>query len=143
MGAWWGYLLDAGRSILLFRLKPGLGRAVVMPTRAGRQAIEIWGPLAAEIEAGWRERFGATTIEGLRQALQTIIGEADELPDYLPILGYGLFSRPAPRPLRLVEKSRPLIVLLAKALLSFAAVEFEAESDVRLAVLGQSAPGAG
>ena len=60
-----------------------------------------------------------------------------ELPDCLPILGYGLFSRGPERPVaakRDGDKSGLLLhALLSKVLLTFA-IDFEKESDLSLAI---------
>src|SRR5262249_5852583 len=47
----WGYLT--------------INEEVVCLSRGGRHAAGVWRPLAAEIEARWRERFGAARIAGL------------------------------------------------------------------------------
>jgi DNA-binding MarR family transcriptional regulator len=125
MGQWWGYVA-VGPSKL------------VRPTTAGRAAIAVWRPLAGIIEERWRDRFGkdrfgANRIDRLRESLRAVTSRIGvELPDGLPILEYGLFTRhqacvqPAIR-----EISLP--ALLSKALLWFA-VAFETESEVSLAI---------
>lgn len=127
--------------------------AVVRPTRAGRQARQVWQPLFGIIEQRWRERFGHEQIEQLRHALWTVVRQLDlVLPDCLPILGYGLFSRESgPGDDRyLVQQSAhveytraervdgraaqlPLSALLSKVLLAFT-IEFERQSDLSLAI---------
>src|ERR1700761_5651772 len=42
--------------------KPTKADTVIRPTRAGRQAQQIWALLGAEIEDRWRERHGAAAI---------------------------------------------------------------------------------
>jgi hypothetical protein len=87
----WGYVtLDgAGRGGGARTSGPD---SVLALTAAGRRANAVWAPLGAEIEARWRDRFGARAIDRLHAALRTAIGERQlALPDTLPILRYGLF----------------------------------------------------
>jgi DNA-binding MarR family transcriptional regulator len=136
----WGYIrvkpdpLDA-------RWKPPRGDWVICATPAGRKAWEIWQPLFGEIEKRWAARFGGDEIDRLRESLWSLIGQFTvELPDCLPILGYGLFSTaPEPvqpasaRPQDDVSARRPLSALLSRVLVAFA-VDFERESDLSLAI---------
>jgi len=123
------------------RPKPPRSAWVVRATSAGRKAQDVWRPLFGVIEKRWQERFGNAEIEKLRESLLAVASQfAVELPDCLPILGYGLFStvldskqrQPAQRDygsdLRL-----PLAALLARVLLAFA-IEFESEADLSLAI---------
>ena len=125
LGKWWGYLV----------VKPN---AMVIPTPGGRKAMEIWRTLDCLIEKRWRERFGQDTIDHLREPLVTIVSQMeDALPDGLPILGHGLFSK-GPEDAQSASTdaatiSLPLASLLAKVLLCFA-IEFERESEVSLAL---------
>jgi hypothetical protein len=125
MSEWWGYVtVDAG------------GR--VTPTRGGRKALEVWRPLAGMVEERWRERFGAETILRVREALEDAVAGFDaSLPDFLPILGYGLVTAtaamPRPAPSRDEIRGLALPALLSKVLLRFAN-EFEKESQVSLAI---------
>ena len=60
---------------------------VVQFTPAGRRAAGIWPALPDEIEARWRERFGAAEIDELVGALRAVDERIDaELPEYLPIV---------------------------------------------------------
>jgi DNA-binding MarR family transcriptional regulator len=126
LGEWWGYIV----------VEPN---AVVLPTSGGRKAIEIWRTLESLIEKRWRERFGQDTIDQLREALVTIVSQIQvALPDGLPILGYGLFSKgPEDAQSALADAatitSLSLDSLLSKVLLSYA-IEFERESEVSLAI---------
>jgi hypothetical protein len=120
------------------RPKPPRSAWIVRPTASGRMAQEVWRPMAAEIEARWQQRFGATAVNGLRESLVALDAELDpRLPECLPILGYGLFSAPPdpklppPDPIR--GSVRPLYALLSRALLSFA-IEFEAGFAPSLAI---------
>lgn len=127
----WGYI-----TVETSTKRPGPD-AVIRPTAAGRTAQEIWRPLFGVIDERWRERFGGNEIDHLRGALGTLDGRLDlDLPDCLPILGYGLFSRGPNQPRRTptgVTSSLPLPALLSRVLLAFA-IEYERESDVSLAI---------
>jgi DNA-binding MarR family transcriptional regulator len=139
MGEWWGYVfvepgVAGGQSK---RIHPD---AMVRPTPAGRRAQAVWRPLAGVIETRWQERFGKNEIHHLRESLRAVTGQIDvELPDCLPILGYGLFSRGpdqarAPMASAVAAISRfPLPALLSKVLLAFA-IEFERNTEVSLAI---------
>jgi Leucine carboxyl methyltransferase len=75
--------------------KPPRPDATVRLTAGGRQARDVWNGVPAGIEQRWRDRFGAPAVDGLRAALATVVAELDpRLPDCLPILNPGLFSRP-------------------------------------------------
>ena len=134
----WGYLT--------FAPSPGRGKrpapeTVLLPTARGREAREILRGLDAEIEARWRDRFGGEA-GALRSALGGVVAGLDPgLPDCLPILGHGLFSRPSARlPAPAAQPAPPaspddlpLWALLSRALLAFA-IEFETESGRSLAI---------
>lgn len=86
----WGYirLVEGDRS------PSNRSGIMIRATSAGKKAQAAWRPLTAEISQRWHIRFGADTIHSLTSALQEIdhaIGLP--LPDCLPILGYGLFTR--------------------------------------------------
>ena len=126
----WGYIV--------VEQKPRRSDWVIRTTPKGRNAQEIWQPLFGTIETHWRERFGMNQIDELRESLQALIHRFDvELPDCLPILGYGLWSRMPdrlrPAPAGPEESSLSLPALLSRALLAFA-VEFERESELSLAI---------
>jgi DNA-binding MarR family transcriptional regulator len=114
---------------------------VIRATAKGRQAQEVWRPLFGDIEKRWEERFGKDKIGELRQSLAGIVGKIDaDLPDCLPILGYGLSSRGPAHERRISEVREgsndshlPLSALLSKLLLTFA-IEFERESMLSLAI---------
>jgi DNA-binding MarR family transcriptional regulator len=122
MSRWWGYLTVA----------PGAAASrVVAPTRAGRQAQEIWAPLPGEIEDRWRKRFGAGPVEGLAAVLARVIGAQDTLlPDFLPV---GQAAPAAGRPLSGGLSGLALPELLSKVLLA-GALDFEGASDLALGV---------
>jgi hypothetical protein len=108
---------------------------LVRPSVGGRKALDVWRPLATIMEARWDERFGGSEIDTLRARLQSFVKELNlDLPDYLPILKYGLFSEvlvgisPAPE-----NPSLPLTALLSKVLLAFA-LEFERDWGLSLAI---------
>jgi DNA-binding MarR family transcriptional regulator len=119
------------------RPKPPRSAWLIRATPKGRKAQEVWRPLFGVIEKRWEERFGKDKIGQLRESLSSLVGEIDiDLPDCLPILGYGLFSKapdhkrtPTDRDLSSVT----LVTLLSRVLLAFA-IEFERESDLSLAI---------
>ncbi|MFZ0805042.1 MAG: hypothetical protein WAN03_02615 [Candidatus Sulfotelmatobacter sp.] len=111
---------------------------IVRPTAAGLMAQETWKALIGDIEDRWKARFGKDAIERLREALAAIEQQIElELPDCLPILGYGLFSKGKKygprRPESENARDRRLPVLLARIVLAFA-LEFESESELSLAI---------
>lgn len=106
-GKWWGYIM------------PG---AVVRPTSGGAKAFAVWRGLTIEIEKRWEQRYGKLALARFAEPFR-------ELPDFLPILGYGLWSKPWGAPTGDVS----LPVLLSKVLLGFA-VEYESQSAVSLAI---------
>jgi hypothetical protein len=68
-------------------------QSVIRSTNGGREAQEIWRPLAEEIEQRWDARFGKANIEKLRTALEELIERFDvDLPEFFPVLKYGLFA---------------------------------------------------
>lgn len=118
----WGYV----------RVEPdparkGAANAMVRPTAKGARAREVWKALVPEIDGRWNERFGG--IGDLREALQAV--DRPELPDGLPILGFGLWSNAYTPGEPSGDDSLP--ALLARVLLSLA-IEFENESEVSLAI---------
>jgi hypothetical protein len=96
-------------------------------TQAGERAAAIWPGLPDEIEARWRERFGADGIDELAAALRAVDDALDmALPDFLPVIGSPngmLLERPSvddpPR-----ADALSLISLLAHALMAYT-LEFE------------------
>jgi DNA-binding MarR family transcriptional regulator len=136
----WGYVVvkpDPADT----RLRPPRGDWVIRATPAGLKAQEIWRPLFGTIERRWRARFGNNETNQLRESLWALISQIKvELPNCLPILGYGLFSQGpnreqgAPAGREDDSGSRlPLSALLSRLLLAFA-IEFERESDLSLAM---------
>ncbi len=122
----WGYVV----------VEPGPAGGLIRSTIKGRKAQEVWRPLFGVIERRWEERFGKDRIDQLRESLRALIGRMDvDLPDCLPILGYGFFSRgPELRsPAGQHDDALPLSALLSRVLLAFA-MEFERESDLSLAI---------
>lgn len=121
------------------RPKPPQSAMMVRATAGGRAAQQIWAPLGEEIATRWKERFGAGAVDGLRASLAAIAVELPAgLPDCLPILGYGLYTRPldsrrCPGTAEADVARLSLPELLARALAAFA-VEFELESEVSLAI---------
>lgn len=131
----WGYI-RVGPDPADKRPKPPQRDWLIRPKAKGAMAREIWRPLFGVIEERWRTRFGADVIDQLGQSLRALVDPmALDLPDCLPILGYGLFSKapePTPNPSPL-PGDLPLPALLARVLLAFA-IEFESESDLSLAI---------
>jgi hypothetical protein len=138
------------------RAKPPDHALLIAATSRGQQAQEVWRPLTDVIEARWRDRFGWAEITDLTNALASVAGQlGDWLPDCLPILGYGLYSRgngPGADRYLASEEATPepasadehhaggaghaalaLPWLLARLLLALA-IAFERESQVSLAI---------
>jgi DNA-binding MarR family transcriptional regulator len=111
---------------------------LIRATAKGRLAQQVWRPLFDTIEKRWQERFGADEIERIRDSLRELAGRIEvALPDCLPILGYGLYSRGPDRqrraPVGDVGSGTSLAALLSRVLLAFA-IEFERESALSLAI---------
>jgi DNA-binding MarR family transcriptional regulator len=148
----WGYVVvepDAADA----RPRPPRRDWVVRPTAKGRAAQAVWPPLFGVIEQRWQGRFGQEQIGKLRESLQVLVARLDvQLPDYLPVLGYGLWATAPAHPGRAaalpdggVATSLNLPALVSKVLLAFT-LDFERASRVSLAisanvlrVLGQQA----
>lgn len=135
----WGYIVVEPGSAA-GRAKPPRSQWMIRATSKGRKAQEVWRPLFAVIEKRWQTRFGEGECDQLRKSLAEVVGRLElELPYCLPILGYGLVSKP-PTP-RLQKSTHreddvgacPLSVLLSRVLLAFT-LEFERESDLSLAI---------
>jgi hypothetical protein len=89
----WGYITIESSSARGRTAKPK-PNDIVRLTAAGARAQEIWRRIPGIVEKRWRERFGADRVDEFRRTLQAIVDEIKEdLPDCMPILGYGLFSR--------------------------------------------------
>lgn len=136
----WGYIL-VEPSLVDSRSKQPRPDAIVRPTPAGRKAQKVWRLLFGIIEQRWQARYGKDAIDQLRESLWAVASQFDvELPDCLPILGYGLFSR-GPDYGRRASAGREaengsrlrLPTLLSRVLLAFA-LAFEHESEVSLAI---------
>ena len=136
----WGYIVvEPGPADS--RPKPSRSSWVIRATAAGRKAQEVWRPLFGAIEKRWQARSGEGEIGQLRESLRALVSRIDvDLPDCLPILGYGLFSKGPDRKRGTADRQRdgidshlPLSSLLSRALLLFA-IEFERESDLSLAI---------
>ena len=120
----WGYVCVGPSSAK----RAGYGSArgikdewVVQLTPAGRTAASIWPELPGEIEARWRERFGAAEIDELVGVLRVVDERMGaDLPEYLPIVSstYGMRLELGHRhPQQGVDL--PLVVLLAHALMAY------------------------
>jgi len=123
------------------RPKPPRSAWLVRAKRGGMKARAVWGPLSAEMEQRWRDRFGSGEVDELRRSLGAIACQIElELPDCLPILGYGLrakssrFERCEPGArANNSAVSLPLCTLLSRVLLAFT-MDFERDSPLSLAI---------
>jgi DNA-binding MarR family transcriptional regulator len=123
------------------RPKPPPRDWLVHATSASRKSAEIWPSLLAEIEGRWRERFGKDEIEQLRDSLWAVARQFPfELPDCMPILGYGMWciertdiSPASEKRDDASGKRLALPILLSRVLLAFA-IDFERESGLSLAI---------
>lgn len=135
LAAWWGYLSVGGPSRGP-ATSTGVGSTAgrwVRPSRAGREAQEVWRPLEAEIERRWRTRFGEAAIARLREALCAIVwGLNSELPDYLP-LGEPRLRPTQATSARTALEPFGLSALVSKVLLALA-LDFEQQSSLALGV---------
>jgi hypothetical protein len=146
----WGYVtVDPGPGHPRYQAQHDA--LVLRATERGLQAREAWEPLTGVIEQRWVDRFGGAEIGQLRAALAQLARQFGPwLPDCLPILGFGLYSRgKGPREDRYRESQAayersgeqsgedvaalPLPWLLARSLLAFA-IAYERESRISLAV---------
>jgi len=130
--------------------KPG-PRSILYPTPAALAAQQVWRQTLTEVESRWRSRFGPAEVDGLRDSLRALAAQLPpSLPDALPILGHGLYTRgrgpgddqfPGLRaPEMAVDDGAgsavddlPLPALLSRVLVAFA-VEYERESATSLAI---------
>jgi DNA-binding MarR family transcriptional regulator len=144
----WGYIIadpdpsDVRAAVSVRAAGKHRGDWLVRPTAKGKKAQDIWRSLFGVIEKRWETRFGKAAINRLRESLRAIISQFDfELPEYLPVLGYGLRAN-IPEGDRLAvaeereddELSRlPLSALLSKVLFAFA-IEFDRESNLSIAI---------
>lgn len=130
----WGYIVVAP-SPADKRPRPPRPAWLIRPTAKGRQAQDVWRPLFGVIEKRWHTRYGKDQIDQLKESLRAVINRIElDLPDCLPILGYGLYSKAADHKRQEdVGSDLPLSALLSKVLLAFA-IEFERESDLSLAI---------
>jgi hypothetical protein len=119
----WGYIALDGNSM--------------SATPSGRRAQGIWRDLGDVVEERWSARFGPDAVDELR----TSLAEADArlglaaLPDYLPTIGYGLWTKEKTLPGGKVDAvpATRLSVLLSHVLQSIA-LDFEKASPVSLAL---------
>lgn len=130
----WGYIV-VEPDPADHRPKPPRSQWVIRAIPNGRMAQEVWWPLFGSIEKRWEERFSIGHIDQLRKSLVALVEGIDvDLPDCLPILGHGLFSRGPDQKRRSPNgRNLPLPALLSRVLLAFA-IEFERESDLSLAI---------
>jgi DNA-binding MarR family transcriptional regulator len=135
----WGYInIEPAHDDV--RAKPPSDALLVRAAANGRMAQKVWQPLVPVIEARWSERWGSAPVGAVRTALVALVSQSVfDLPDCLPILGYGLWTAgPSSSPFAraavgAIDDSVPALpALLARALLLIA-IDFEARSTVSLA----------
>lgn len=109
-------------------IEPGPPK-IVRATSAGMMAKRAWDGLVETIEERWAGRFD---IDRLKTALRAL--DDDMLPDCMPILHYGLYTRVdvTPRPDNHVPDGS-LPALMARVLLRFA-INYEQQSTLSLAI---------
>ncbi len=126
--------MERWRYIDVERRKGSQSQWLIRSTAKGLAAREVWRPLFGEIETRWEERFGKDEIGQLRDSLGAMVSQMDAgLPDCLPILGYGLFSKVMAGREAGAATVLHLAALLSRVLLAFA-IEFESESRLSLAI---------
>jgi predicted transcriptional regulator len=142
----WGYIFMAP-SPMDTRAKPPMADWAVKPTAAGNAVKKVWEPLLGAIERRWEKRFGWEEIEELRAALRAMVAELPpELPNCMPILGFGLSLTQTsgkrhqagvamPEPIGDLTHIEALSLpeLMARVLVAFA-LEFEDVSKLSLAL---------
>jgi len=105
---------------------------VVRLSRGGRHARRVWAPLADEIEARWRDRFGEGPVDGLRGRLEALVSKLGrDLPWYLPVVHHGMFAQAPPLSDRVRaagDGAGDLSVLLSRVLLAFT-LDYEDAAD--------------
>lgn len=117
----WGYITIEPR-------RPKVD-SLLRATPKGLAAREVWEPLFEAIERRWEDRFHF--LGDLRSALRPFADPV--LPDFMPIVHYGLWTRVDEGGQAAEQRELPLISLLAKPLIAYA-IEFESQSDVSLAI---------
>lgn len=120
--------------------KSSRSKWLIRATAKGGAAREAWPPILETIEERWQERFGNAQVLQLREALCALLDRIRlDLPDCLPILGYGLFTkdrvqvRSAPEGTKAAPPQLALPALLSRVLIAFA-LDFEQESEISLAI---------
>ncbi|MBD5654825.1 MAG: hypothetical protein IAI50_06545 [Candidatus Eremiobacteraeota bacterium] len=133
----WGYITVDTSSARSGRNAPR-SNWIVRPTSQGRHAQQIWRGLFDVVEKRWSTRFGDDADE-LRRSLTALAGRFDrELPDYVPVLGYG-FAAENYDDERLAERADNLMsnaylsALLSQVLLNIT-IDFERDSPLSLAM---------
>ncbi len=134
----WGYIavgLDPAAGAKASRAK-----STIRVTSRGRAARDAWPPVMDSVEKRWLERFGSAEFHRLREVLCALLDRiALDLPDCLPILGYGLVTKgrvlvsPAKERNSGAVAQLALPALLSRALIAFA-LDFERESEISLAI---------
>jgi len=106
---------------------------LVRATYRGIAARAVWATLPGEVEHRWRTRLGDQRLGALEQALRAMTAQlAPNLPDCLPILGYGLLAA-EPIGHRSSQDKPSLQAMLARTLLAFT-LDYETNANSSLAV---------
>jgi len=127
----WGYV-SIGPDPEDPREKPPQREHVVVPTKAGRHAQEVWRPLPEAIEKRWAERFGSEEVAELRVRLQALRdGLGLDLPHFLTGSYGGYAAKPGDGPVEITEDRLPLSALLSQVLQAFA-LEYEQDAKASL-----------
>jgi hypothetical protein len=138
----WGYIKLSPPPEKPNSKRPNEGWLIEL-TPAGRMSQASWRTLPQVIEQRWRDRFGTDEVSSLRDVLSEVnLGLDVAYPDFMPILGYGLFARGrGPRAERSTPPAAdaplttdsPLTALLSRPLCAFA-YDFEQHSPLSLAI---------
>jgi len=124
--------LDGMRRWRYVKLEGTGKKTVLRATRRGLQAKEVWEATLPLIEERWASRFD---VEPLRAALLELVGQFEyDLPDCMPILGYGFAIPPPPIQKRGDEPLNPLLVVLMAKLLTGFGLLYERQAKVSLAI---------
>jgi hypothetical protein len=101
-------------------------------TPAGCSAVGIWPALPGEIEARWRDRFGAAGVDRLVATLRAVSDGIDTpLPRFLPVVSSTDGMASVPGSGNATAGKLPLVALLARALMAYT-LEFEQSSPLSL-----------
>jgi hypothetical protein len=109
------------------------GKTLVRPTRAGLRAQSLWPAALSDVEQGWRDRFGAATIDGLRAALQPPDASMPwSLPEVHPTDGFMTHIMASEGNRAAVDGPDPSLAALLAHVLIALTIEHESDSVVSL-----------